>query len=213
MDQSVNNQPKQPSSINRNSVNHQPKPQCRASAEATHRRGAREGNRTLDLLITSEPLCRLSYPGGVVRVADSTRSHPDGRRRHRPHSRRGDRTLARAVARGVGHARPSPRGAHARLGHREAARSGGRGRVGVVAQPAARLPSRRPPRDDGARRSARRATDGRAGRGRCTPRRKPAREPSIAGWVLRSTMSVMSAPSSCSSSCCANAEVSISSRW
>ena len=36
MDQSVNNQPKQPSSINRNSVNHQPKPQCRASAEATH---------------------------------------------------------------------------------------------------------------------------------------------------------------------------------
>src|SRR5437016_5664358 len=26
--------------------------------------GAREGNRTLDLLITSELLCRLSYPGG-----------------------------------------------------------------------------------------------------------------------------------------------------
>ena len=28
------------------------------------RSGAREGNRTLDLLITSELLCRLSYPGG-----------------------------------------------------------------------------------------------------------------------------------------------------
>jgi hypothetical protein len=26
-------------------------------------RGAGEGNRTPDLLITSEPLCRLSYPG------------------------------------------------------------------------------------------------------------------------------------------------------
>ena len=38
---------------------------------------AREGNRTLDLLITSEPLCRLSYPGGVVRVADSTRWHAE----------------------------------------------------------------------------------------------------------------------------------------
>jgi hypothetical protein len=30
-------------------------------------RGAGEGNRTPDLLITSEPLCRLSYPG-VVRA-------------------------------------------------------------------------------------------------------------------------------------------------
>ena len=29
------------------------------------RSGAGTGNRTPDLLITSEPLCRLSYPGGV----------------------------------------------------------------------------------------------------------------------------------------------------
>ena len=36
MDRSVNNQPKQLSTISRNSVNHQPKPQCQASAEATH---------------------------------------------------------------------------------------------------------------------------------------------------------------------------------
>jgi hypothetical protein len=31
--------------------------------------GAREGNRTLDLLITSELLCRLSYPGGRRHVS------------------------------------------------------------------------------------------------------------------------------------------------
>ena len=29
------------------------------------RGGAGTGNRTPDLLITSEPLCRLSYPGGL----------------------------------------------------------------------------------------------------------------------------------------------------
>jgi hypothetical protein len=44
--------------------------------------GAREGNRTLDLRITSALLCRLSYPGGVLRLlaeADGGRvakSHP-----------------------------------------------------------------------------------------------------------------------------------------
>ncbi len=184
-----------------------------SEASALHRNGAREGNRTLDLLITSEPLCRLSYPGGVVRAADSTRSHPDGRRRHRPHSRRGDRALARAVARRVGHTRPSPRGTHARLGHREAARSGGRSRIGVVAQPTARLSGSRPPRDDRARRAVRRATGGRPVARRCTPRREPARGPSIAGWPFRSTTSVTCAPSSCSSSCCANAAASIWCRW
>ena len=33
--------------------------------------GAGEGNRTPDLLITSEPLCRLSYPGANQGAADN----------------------------------------------------------------------------------------------------------------------------------------------
>src|SRR6266581_4715609 len=37
---------------------------CNDRAVATHHDGAREENRTPDLLITSELLCRLSYPGG-----------------------------------------------------------------------------------------------------------------------------------------------------
>ena len=39
--------------------------------------GAGTGNRTPDLLITSEPLCRLSYPGVVRPLSCELRSRPD----------------------------------------------------------------------------------------------------------------------------------------
>jgi hypothetical protein len=39
--------------------------------------GAGEGNRTPDLLITSEPLCRLSYPG-LLACDPSLRDVPRG---------------------------------------------------------------------------------------------------------------------------------------
>ena len=48
-------------------------PTSRGSGPMPGEVGAREGNRTLDLLITSELLCRLSYPGGG---AHRTRSPP-----------------------------------------------------------------------------------------------------------------------------------------
>src|SRR3954451_4085404 len=72
MDQSVNDQPQQLSSINRNSDNHQPNTKCLASAEVTQPNRAQGGNRTHDLRITSALLYRLSYLGAACIVAAGT---------------------------------------------------------------------------------------------------------------------------------------------
>src|SRR5262245_46848298 len=53
------------------------KPSARRSA------GARGGSRTLDLLVTSAPLCRLSYPG-VGRGRPAAADSPAGAGRPRP---------------------------------------------------------------------------------------------------------------------------------
>src|ERR687884_561217 len=76
-DSSVAHHPEQVSQLTRTRVADQVATKRRTSGETKQFARAREGNRTLDLLITSEMLCRLSYSG---RATDGSGRGPAGRK-------------------------------------------------------------------------------------------------------------------------------------